>query len=266
MGARAVWAALGVLAVFGMVEGLPPARSAEAIDKAVFVLDAENVVVEHSAVKPEIRVGTDDVVCVHARGPRVVASPWFRRFAGSDDSVCRGQFCGDVINHFREGWSDNNIAAHLLQNGRRLPVVAKNKFDTRRLGEALVEPIERSGTENFHEVLARDSYEDMGPLGLCEGDGGLLGCIGGTLSNGNRSFRVSRLFGGVVEEPNGEDRQDAVEKDEQPVGQVIVPVTFLVSFIGMFLAAKVGGRIAGWFVGVVSLGWLGVIVYYGGLL
>lgn len=37
----------------------------------------------------------------------------------------------------------------------------------------------------------------------------------------------------------------------------------LVSFFGMFCAARTGGRIAGLFIGAVELGWLILIVYYG---
>lgn len=106
------------------------------------------------------------------------------------------------------------------------------------------------------------------------GPGGLDGSL-------DRRLHVCRLliggasqtggFGGQpgsrVEQANCESSQDAVEKNEQPIRRMvqkgIVPVAFLLSFLGLFWAARSGGRIGGLAVLLCGFGWLALIIYFG---
>jgi hypothetical protein len=71
----------------------------------------------------------------------------------------------------------------------------------------------------------------------------------------------------LVKQSNGEGGQNAVEKNQHPISEVIqkfiVPTAVLFSFIIILTAAKLGGRVAGILVGVISYGWLFLIVWYG---
>jgi len=90
---------------------------------------------------------------------------------------------------------------------------------------------------------------------------------GGAFGDSNRGFEMAGLSGYGVEQPSGKDGQDTVEQNQQPISEMlsksVVPITFIVSLMGLLLAARNGGAIAGLIVGGVSLGWLCLIVFYG---
>jgi hypothetical protein len=190
-------------------------------------------------------------------------------FSGSHDWVDQ-KIVGVVDSRraVRLKFADAEADAHVLDDGRSFPVV-RNAVSDKGLKPSYTLSV------SLQSLYAKD--KDIGSLDIRER---LFGGVGGFLSgsradhggssrflgDGNGRLRVARLVSSIVEQPHGEDRQYAVEEDQQPIGQVIVPVAFLISFMGLLWAARAGGRIAGLFVGVVSLGWLGVIVYYGGLL
>ncbi|MGD0024486.1 MAG: hypothetical protein ABSC37_07645 [Xanthobacteraceae bacterium] len=160
--------------------------------------------------------------------------------------------------YWKTGAACINCSAHILDDGWRFPMVCDSVSD-----EGLHLKAIGVGFE-----LARTKYENIWPLQFREGIlcrlSGLLSRLCGGIRDGKRIFHVTGLLGGGIKQPHSEGGQNAVEKNEQPIGGMIkksiVPVAFLISFLSLIGPVRAGGRMA---VLAFGFGWLRLIVYYG---
>lgn len=182
----------------------------------------------------------------------------------------------------REGnliWDDWRIDAsgiNFQDDGGRVAVVVENVFSKRRSAHKL--RTECPTDQAMDDGIGFDRYIDIRGVGLLKGPfsdvSGLFGGRRRLPSDGNRGFHVSGLFSsgfdesiGRVEQANSESSKNRIEEYKQPISDVlpkfVIPLGFLLSFLVILLAAKIGGRAAGVLVGLIGYGWLLAFVWYG---
>lgn len=116
---------------------------------------------------------------------------------------------------------------------------------------------------DFSDVDAGQFDADSGLGAELGGPSGVFGSFSRSLGDYNRSLQIPSLFGSIVEKPGSKNGQDSIEQDQEPIGNVVIPMAFLASFFCAIAAARRGGKLAAWIVGAFGFGWLALIVYFG---
>ncbi len=285
MRARAVWAAVQSCAfviAFAAFWQEPTQSAVVPPAKAGYVFIAPNIFVNDATVKPKTTFplidGISGTLVNYARNPMLEQKPLtlfvfsiWNAASGRDHDFLIPRNIWRICKSRWQSGPDSNVSGDFLHKGWRFSKVLKMKSDEwiGCLNQGRPTLWIKSRFQNFLKVFFVNNEQkpssfcpDLSFSGCLSCLGRNIGCVSGLPSSRYRRLHVSGLFGGSIEKADSEGRQNAIEKNKQPIGNIVV-VVFLVSFFCAIGAARTGGKLAAWIVGAFSFGWLALIVYFG---
>jgi hypothetical protein len=227
-------AILSIFAVLGMVEDSQASIPIAAENETVFVFRAENVVINHATIKPEIHLTPNDAFGLELFQSLCVTSKLGSLFTGVNDSVSLGGKADDrqvASQSLIPCWRTKpvcDISTNCLHDRGRFAVVGKKELNGNRLREniILLEPRVAIRLQNVVNVVIDDLNEQMGPFGLGQSIGRLVGSLGRLFGSLNRPNKISALLvggtsksGRFSEQSGGFPGKHAGKDSYQEIGQ-----------------------------------------------